>query len=164
MLDDKRFIKFKFEKCNDNLKFKKNEINILFYSEKNILLSDRFNDFKDLLNFFKQIIVNDLSNLILVRSEKGNFLIVRRKTAEKDLSNKYLEELGGSIYNKIKSLGFSLAKIYENITLINERIALGIILLLAGYILQSFIAFAFFFPAIMIMAFLEKKADVNWRE
>tara|TARA_B110000014_G_C20103372_1_gene579671 strand:- start:1778 stop:1975 length:198 start_codon:yes stop_codon:yes gene_type:complete len=43
-------------------------------------------------------------------------------------------------------------------------IALGIILLLAGYILQSFIAFAFFFPAIMIMAFLEKKADVNWRE
>ncbi len=128
MLDDKRFIKFKFEKNKDNLKFKKNEINILFYSEKNILLSNNFNFHKDLLSFFKTIIINDLSNFILVRSEKGNFLLVKRKTLEKDLSYKYIEELGGGIYNKIKSLGFSSAKIYENIISINERLALGIIL------------------------------------
>ena len=43
MLNDKRFINFKCEKQKDNIKFKDNEINILFYSEKNILLSEKFN-------------------------------------------------------------------------------------------------------------------------
>ena len=124
----KRFIKFNFEKPNANLKFKDNEINILFYSEKKIFLSDNLNSQKNLLNLFKKIIKNESSNIILVRSEKGNFLLVKRKTLEKDLTYKYLEELGGRIYNKIKTLGLSHAKIHENDILINERVALGIIL------------------------------------
>ncbi len=128
MLNDKRFIKFKCEKQSDNIKFKDNEINILFYSEKNILLSDNFNSQRDLLNLFKKIIINESSNTILVRSEKGNFLLVKRKTSDKDLTYKYLEELGGIIYKKIKPLGSSQAKIYENNIFINERLALGILL------------------------------------
>ena len=128
MLNDKRFIKFKSEKQRDNIKLKDNEINVLFYSEKNILLSENFNSQKDLLNLFKKIINDDLSNTILVRSEKGNFLLVKRKTLEKDLTYKYLEELGGRIYNKIKPLGSLQAKIYENNISINERLALGILL------------------------------------
>ena len=128
MLNDKRFIKFKFEKQSDNNKFKDNEINIVFYSEKNILLSDNFNSQRDLLNLFKKIIINESSNTILVRSEKGSFLLVKRKTSDKDLTYKYLEELGGRIYNKIKPLGSSQAKIYENNISINERLALGILL------------------------------------
>ena len=128
MLNDKRFIKFKSEKQRDTIKLKDNEINVLFYSEKNILLSENFNSQKDLLNLFKKIINNDSSNIILVRSEKGNFLLVKRKTLDKDLTYKYLEELGGRIYNKIKPLGSSQAKIYENNISINERLALGILL------------------------------------
>ena len=103
MLNDKRFIKFKSEKQRDSIKLKDNEINVLFYSEKNILLSENFNSQKDLLNLFKKIIYDDTSNTILVRSEKGNFLLVKRKTLDKDLTYKYLEELGGRIYNKIKN-------------------------------------------------------------
>ena len=128
MLNDKRFIKFKSEKQRDSIKLKDNEINVLFYSEKNILLSENFNSQKDLLNLFKKIINDDASNIILVRSEKGNFLLVKRKTLDKDLTYKYLEELGGRIYNKIKSLGSSQVKIYENNISINERLALGILL------------------------------------
>ena len=128
MLNDKRFIKFKSEKQRDSIKLKDNEINVLFYSEKNILLSENFNSQKDLLNLFKKIINDDSSNTILVRSEKGNFLLVKRKTLDKDLSYKYLEELGGRIYNKIKPLNSTQAKIYENDASINERLALGILL------------------------------------
>ena len=128
MLNDKRFIKFKSEKQRDSIKLKDNEINVLFYSEKNILLSENFNSQKDLLNLFKKIINDDSSNTILVRSEKGNFLLVKRKTLDKDLTYKYLEELGGRIYNKIKHLSSSQAKIYENNISINERLALGILL------------------------------------
>ncbi len=128
MLNDKRFIKFKFEKESDIIKLNDNEINILFYSEKNILLSNNFNSKKDLLSFFKKIVVNEASDIISVRSEKGNFLLVKRKTLVKDLTYKYLEELGGRIYNKIKPLGSSQAKIYENNISINERLALGILL------------------------------------
>jgi len=128
MLNDKRFIKFKSEKQRDSIKLKDNEINVLFYSEKNILLSENFNSQKDLLNLFKRIINDDSSNTILVRSEKGNFLLVKRKTLDKDLKYKYLEELGGTIYNKIKPLGSSQVKIYENNISINERLALGILL------------------------------------
>ena len=128
MLNDKRFIKFKSEKQRDSIKLKDNEINVLFYSEKNILLSENFNSQKDLLNLFKKIINDDSSNTILVRSEKGNFLLVKRKTLDKDLTYKYLEELGGRIYNKIKPLGSTQAKIYENDISINERLALGILL------------------------------------
>ena len=128
MLNDKRFIKFKSEKQSDSIKLKDNEINVLFYSEKNILLSENFNSQKDLLNLFKKIINEDSSNTILVRSEKGNFLLVKRKTLDKDLTYKYLEELGGRIYNKIKPLGSTQAKIYENDISINERLTLGILL------------------------------------
>jgi len=128
MLNEKRFINFKFEKQINNLKFKDNEINILFYSENNNLLSENFISQKALLNLFKKIIINESSNMILVRSEKGNFLLVKRKILDKDLTYKYLEELGGRIYNKIKPLGSSVAKIYENDISINERIALGILL------------------------------------
>ena len=128
MLNDKRFIKFKSEKQRDSIKLKDNEINVLFYSEKNILLSENFNSQKHLLNLFKKIINNDSSNTILVRSEKGNFLLVKRKTLDKELTYKYLEELGGRIYNKIKPLGSTQARIYENDIFINERLALGILL------------------------------------
>jgi len=128
MLNDKRFIKFKSEKESDIIKLNDNEINILFYSKKNILLSHNFNFKKDLLSFFKKIIVNEASDIISVRSEKGNFLLVKRKTLDKDLTYKYLEDLGGRIYNKIKPLGSSQAKIYENNISINERLALGILL------------------------------------
>ena len=128
MLIDKRFIKFKCKKQNEDIKFKYDEINILFYSEKNILLSDNFYFKNDLLNLFQKIITKETSDMILVRSEKGNFLLVKRKTLDKDLTHKYLEELGGKIYNKIKSLSSSQANIYENDILINERIALGILL------------------------------------
>ena len=127
-MNDKRFLKFKSEKQTDSIILKDNEINVLFYSEKNILLSENFNSQKDLLNLFKKIINNDSSNIILVRSEKGNFLLVKRKTLDKDLTYKYLEELGGRIYNKIKPLGSYQAKIYENNISINERLALGILL------------------------------------
>ncbi len=128
MLDDKRFLKFKFEKQNNNLKIKDNEIHALFYSEKNILISNNFNANKNLLKFLNSIIKNDVSKLILVRSEQGNFLLVKRKTLEKDLTNKYLEELGGRIYNKINTIGSSQLKIHENNISINEKISLGIIL------------------------------------
>ena len=114
MLNDKRLINFKSEKQNGSIKFKDNEINVLFYSDKNILLTENFNSQKDLLNLFKKIIINESSNIILVRSEKGNFLLVKRKTLDKDLTYKYLEELGGKIYNKIKPLGSSQLKIHEN--------------------------------------------------
>ncbi len=128
MLNDKRFIKFKFEKQSDKIKLKDNDINILFYSEKNILISENFNSQKSLLNLFKKIIINESSDIILIRSEKGNFLLVKRKTLNKDLTYKYLEELGGRIYNKIKPLGSSQAKIFENDVSINERLAFGILL------------------------------------
>ncbi len=128
MFNDKRYIKFKSEKHTDSIKFKDNEINVLFYSENNILLSENFKSQKNLLNLFKKIINDDSSNTILVRSEKGNFLLVKRKTLDKDLTYKYLEELGGKIYNKIKTLGSSQVKIYENVISINERLALGILL------------------------------------
>ena len=59
MLNDKRFINFKSEKHRDNIKLKDNEIYVLFYSEKNILLSENFNSQKDLLNLFKKIINDD---------------------------------------------------------------------------------------------------------
>ena len=82
MIDDKRFMKFNFEKPMKNLKLKDNEINIIFYSEKYILLSEDFNSQKNLLNLFKKIMINDSSNLIVVRSENGTFLLVKRKNSD----------------------------------------------------------------------------------
>ena len=74
MINDKRFVKFNFEKPNDNVKFKDNEIHILFYSEKDKLLSDNFNADHDTLIILNRIIKSDTGNLVVVRSEKGNFL------------------------------------------------------------------------------------------
>jgi len=54
MLNENRFIKFKSEKQRDSIKLKDNEINVLFYSDKNTLLSENFNSQKDLLNLFKK--------------------------------------------------------------------------------------------------------------
>ena len=52
MLVNNRFIKFKFEKPNDNLKLNhENIINVLFYSEKNLLLSNGFSVEKKLAKF-----------------------------------------------------------------------------------------------------------------
>ena len=70
MLNDKRLIKFKSEKQNGSIKFIDNEINVLFYSEKNILLSENFNSHKDLLNLFKKIINDD--SLIIIFLNKFN--------------------------------------------------------------------------------------------
>ncbi len=128
MVKDKRFMKFKFEKENDNQPFNKNEIHILFYSQKNQLLSKLINEQKDLIKFFKNLITNDHSKILVVRSEKGTFLLVKRKTETSDLTYNYLEELGGSIFNKIKSLGFSDAKIYENNKCLIKYLVLGILL------------------------------------
>jgi len=69
MLNDKRFIKFKSEKQRDSIKLKDNEINVLFYSEKNILLSENFNSQKDLLNLFKKIIKVDLISKLKLKSK-----------------------------------------------------------------------------------------------
>ena len=104
MLDNKRFIKFKFEKNKNYLKIENNKIHILFYSEKNTLLSSGLDDQKDLLKFLKKNIDNESSSSFIVRSEKGMFLLVKRKTQNKDLTNRYLEDLGGTIFNKIKSV------------------------------------------------------------
>ena len=66
---------------------------------------------------------------MIVRSETGTFLLVRRKL-QKDVgfTSNYLEELGGNIYNSLKSIGYSNVKIYEEEAEINLRIALGILL------------------------------------
>ena len=80
MVND-RFIKFGYEKSNSKTNFTNNKIvHILFYSKNDILLSKALETNKDLLNFFKKIIVNKSTNSFLVRSEKGNFLLIRRKT------------------------------------------------------------------------------------
>ena len=40
---------------------------------------------------------------MIVRSEKGTFLLVKRKSENIKLQDDYLEQLGGKIYNSIKS-------------------------------------------------------------
>ena len=63
MLVNSRFVKFKFEKPNDNLKLNhENIINVLFYSEKNLLLSDGLSNEKNLAKFLKKIIENNLAS------------------------------------------------------------------------------------------------------
>ena len=57
-----RFIKFKCENKNDNLKFNKNDIvNVLFYSITNVLLSKDFSKDKSLTSFLKKMIDNNYS-------------------------------------------------------------------------------------------------------
>ena len=64
----------------------------------------------------------------MIRTEKGNFLLVKRKVESQDLTNKYLEDLGGTIFNSIKSISCNEAKIYENDDKISRQICLGILL------------------------------------
>ena len=41
-------------------------------------------------------------------------MLIRRKTKIDDLKQKYLQDLGGAIFNKIKSIGCSEVKFYED--------------------------------------------------
>ncbi len=129
MFDNSRFVKFKCVNKTDNLKFNNNNIvNILFYSKTNILLSEDFSKDKNLATFLKKMIENNSENICMVRSEKGMFLLIKRKDHDNDLTNQYLEDLGGSIFNKTKSIGCSEVRIFENNLNINKQIALGILL------------------------------------
>ena len=129
MVINNRFIKFAYEKNNKNLKFKNdNLVHVIFYSESNSLLSSLLEKDKDLLKFFEKIIKNNSTNNFLIRTEKGNFLLVKRKVESQDLTNKYLEDLGGTIFNSIKSISCNEAKIYENDDKISRQICLGILL------------------------------------
>ena len=129
MLINKRFVKFKFEKQNENLKLDdSNIVNVLFYSEKSQLLSNGLSNHKNLAKFLKKMVENNSANIFMVRSEKGMFLLIKRKDHDTDLNHKYLEDLGGSIFHKTKSIGCSEIRIFENSLDINKQIALGILL------------------------------------
>ena len=129
MIFNKRFVKFKFEKQNEKLKLNENNIiNVLFYNEKSLLLSKGISNNKDLVNFLKKMINNNSDNSCIVRSEKGTFLLIKRKTNNNELTHKYLEDLGGSIFNKTKSIGCTEVRVFENSQALNKQIALGILL------------------------------------
>ena len=128
MVND-RFLKFTYEKNNIKTKFTTNNvIHVLFYSENNLLLSKVLEKDKDLLNFFNKTIINKSVSTFIVRAEKGNFLLIRRKTKIDDLKQKYLQDLGGAIFNKIKSIGCSEVKFYEDNSKILEQLCLGVLL------------------------------------
>ena len=130
MPDQKRFLKINFEEPDNS--FNQNTIDavhVLFYSEKNLLLSQFFQKDKILSSFLKKNITINPSNYVIIRSEKGTFLLVRRKLQkERGFTDNYLEELGGNIYNSLKSIGYSNVRIHEYEANINLRIALGILL------------------------------------
>ena len=124
-----RFVKFKFETSNDKLKMNENNlIKVLFYSETNTLLSNYLTKDKSLPNFLKQNIENNSVNTCMVRSEKGTYLLIKRKDNEIELTHKYLEDLGGKIFNKTKFMGCPEVRIYENNQDFIKQIALGILL------------------------------------
>ena len=130
MQDEKRFLKINFQEPDNLIDLDINgAVHVLFYSEKNLLLSNFFEKQKILSSFLKKNIIMNTSNYLIVRSEKGTFLLVRRKS-KKDIgyTDNYLEELGGNIYNSLKSIGQSNVRIYENEGNVNLRIALGILL------------------------------------
>ena len=128
MVND-RFLKFTYEKSNIKTKFTTNNvIHVLFYSENNSLLSKVLEKDKDLLNFFNKTIINKSASTFLVRAEKGNFLLIRRKTKIDDLKQKYLQDLGGALFNKIKSIGCAEVKFYEDNSKILEQLCLGVLL------------------------------------
>jgi leucyl aminopeptidase len=129
MQDKNRFIEIKFEKPDGKIELKRKKVvHVIFFSEKNILLSEGMEKYIDLSNFLKSFLIGNTSNNLIVRSEKGTFLLIKRKSENKELKDDYLENLGGSIYNSIKSIGCKEALIYENDKKINQRIALGILL------------------------------------
>ncbi len=127
MQNKNRFIKINFEKINQNLELRSNNIiHVIFYSEKNTLTSEVLKNNKKLSKLLQSFLISNSDNNITVRSEKGIFLLVKRKN--KNLTNKYLEELGGSIFNDIKSMGIPEARVYENNIDINRQISLGVLL------------------------------------
>ena len=129
MQEKNRFIKIDFKSLDDEIQLNKNKvIHVLFFTEKNIIISEGMENYFDLSNFLKSFLINNSSNNIIVRSEKGSFLLVKRKDQDTKLNDVYLENLGGKIYNTIKAVGYSEAIIYENNCNINQRIALGILL------------------------------------
>ncbi len=128
MLVNNRFVKFKFEKQNDKMKLDNHIINVLFYSKKNFLMPNYLFNQKVLVKFLKNIAENNSSGTCLVRSEHGMFLLIKRKDNKNDLTNKYLEDLGGIIFNKTKSIGCTEVRIYENDQDLNRHLALGVLL------------------------------------
>ena len=130
MQDEKKFLKINFEELKTVANFNNSEdVHVLFYSEKNELLSQNFLNDKNLMLFLKKNITINPSNFITVRSEKGTFFLVRRKLEnDKDFTDNYLEEVGGNIYNSLKSIGYKSIKIYENLAAANLRFGLGILL------------------------------------
>ena len=129
MENKNRFIKIQFEKPKNQIELNKNKIiNILFFTETKILLSEEIKINVELYKFLNSFLINGSSDNIIVRSEKGNFLLVKRKSDNGKLKDDYLEKLGGTIYNEVKSTACTEAVIYENDTKINQRIALGILL------------------------------------
>jgi leucyl aminopeptidase len=129
MENKNRFIKIKFEKPNNQIELNKNKIiNILFFTATKILLSEEIKINVELYKFLNSFLIDGCSNNIIVRSEKGNFLLVKRKSDDAKLNDDYLEKLGGTIYNEVKLTACTEAIIYENDTKINQRIALGILL------------------------------------
>ena len=129
MENKNRFIKIKFEKPNNQIELNKNKtINILFFTDTKILLSEEIKINVELYKFLNSFLIDGSSDNIIVRSEKGNFLLVKRESDNRKLKDDYLEKLGGTIYNEVKSTACTEAVIYENDTTINQRIALGILL------------------------------------
>ncbi|MDG1465581.1 MAG: leucyl aminopeptidase [Alphaproteobacteria bacterium] len=129
MENKNRFIKINFEKPNNQIELNKNKtINILFFTEKKIHLPEETKINVELYKFLNSFLINGSSDNIIVRSEKGNFLLVKRKYDDGKLKDDYLEKLGGTIYNEVKSTACTEAVIYENDIKINQKIALGILL------------------------------------
>ena len=99
MENKNRFIKIYFEKPNNQIELNKNKtINILFFTETKILLSEEIKINVELYKFLNSFLINGSSDNIIVRSEKGNFLLVKRKSDNGNLKDNYLEKLGGTIY------------------------------------------------------------------
>ena len=94
MQDEKRFLKINFEEPDNSLNQSIiDTVHVLFYSEKNLLLSQFFQKDKILSSFLKKNIIINPSNYIIVRSEKGTFLLVRRKLQkERGFTDNYLED------------------------------------------------------------------------
>ena len=74
MQNKNRFIKINFEKINQNLELSsKNIIHILFYSEKNILISEVHKNNKELLKLLQSFLTSNRANNIIVDQKKVYF-------------------------------------------------------------------------------------------
>ena len=98
MQNKNRFIKIDFKNPDDAIQLnKKKIIHVLFFTDKNIIISKGMDNHVDLSKFLKSFLINNPSNNIVVRSEKGSFLLVKRKAEDTKLNDDYLERLGGKI-------------------------------------------------------------------